>query len=144
MGNNSNKDKETIKVVGRRGYSDVYILPVKDLKKIDPISYFITTGDALTKMGVLINDVKELLSTLEYLRSQLIGIKGSNKWLETEITDGGDKIQWPEDLMLLNNDKWPLDCREYKTKYSQGSVIFKIKNPKVNKEYKEGASNENS
>lgn len=133
----STKNKDGVKVIGRRGYSDVYVLPVKELKKIDPFSYFVTTGDALVKMGVLIDDVKTLLTSLEYLRSQLIGVKGTNKWLETEVTDSGDKIMWPEDLMLMNDDKWPLDCREYKDKYSQGAIVFKIKNPKIKADVKE-------
>ena len=123
--------KTGVKVIGRRGYSEVYLLPVKELKVINPYSYFVSTGDALTKMNVLIDDVKDLLTSLEHLRSQLVGIKGINKWLETEVTDSGDKIVWPEDLMLMNDIKWPPDYKEYKEKYSQGAITFKVKNPKV-------------
>lgn len=58
------------------------------LNSIEPEKYFITTGEAIQKIDILIEDINKLLKSAKKFRKSLIKAKGSSKYLETGWEDG--------------------------------------------------------
>ena len=60
-----------------------WILEIEEYKKIDPRYYFITTGEAIVKVDVLLDDLKELTKEVKKLKKECEKIKGDSDYLET-------------------------------------------------------------
>ena len=61
----------------------VWVVPIDKYKKVDPRDYFITTGEAIVKIDVLLKDLKELTKNICKLKKSLIDAKGDSDYLET-------------------------------------------------------------
>lgn len=58
------------------------------LKPINPKDYFLTTGEAIQKIDILINDINSLLKSAKKFKKNLVKAKASSKYLETGWEDG--------------------------------------------------------
>lgn len=58
------------------------------LKTIDPERYFITTGEAIHKMDIMIKDANDFIKAAKKLKKSMIKAKASSKYLETGWEDG--------------------------------------------------------
>lgn len=65
-----------------------FVVPIEEYKTIDPKYYFVTTGEATTKVKVLLNDINELAREVRKLQRQLEKTKGDSDYLETAWEDG--------------------------------------------------------
>jgi hypothetical protein len=65
-----------------------WIVPIDEYHEIVFRSYFITTGEATTKIDVLIEDLNEALKEAKKLKKELIKTKGECDYLETCWEDG--------------------------------------------------------
>lgn len=73
---------------GKKQSKKVFIVPIKEYEPINPHEYFITTGEATTKIDVLIDDLTEQLKEMKKLKKLLIKTKGESDYLETCWEDG--------------------------------------------------------
>lgn len=69
-----------------------FLFPVDDIRTIVPKDYFITTGEAIIKLDVLIGDLQETLKKAKSFKKKLIKTKGSSKWLETGWDGSGNLL----------------------------------------------------
>jgi len=63
-------------------------VPIDTYTKVDPKQYFITTGEAIVKMGVLLKDLANLTKEMRKLQKQMVKTKGDSDYLETCWEDG--------------------------------------------------------
>lgn len=63
-------------------------IPIEDYRTIDPKKYFVTTGEATTKIKVLLNDINELAREARKLQRLLEKTKDESDYLETAWEDG--------------------------------------------------------
>ena len=65
-----------------------WIVPIDEYKKMDPKYYFITTGEAIVKINVLLKDLKESMKQMQNLKKIFVKTKGDSDYLETCWEDG--------------------------------------------------------
>lgn len=65
-----------------------WVLKIDEFKKIDPKDYFITTGEALVKTEVLLNDLRDLTKDIKKLQREMVKTKADSDYLETCWEDG--------------------------------------------------------
>lgn len=63
-------------------------VPIDDLQAVDPKQYFITTGEAITKMDYIIKQIQSLMEEARKLRKRMLKSKGDSKYLETSWENG--------------------------------------------------------
>lgn len=85
-----------------------WILKIDEFKKINPRDYFVTTGEALTKTEVLLNDLKELTVDIKKLQKELVKTKADSDYLETCWEDGK--------LLLKKKEKRPRNVKKTNSK----------------------------
>ena len=65
----------------------VWEIPIEELNVVVPKDYYVTTGEAVKKLDVLIEDTQELLKQAKRLKKKMLQSKGESVYLETSWVD---------------------------------------------------------
>lgn len=60
-----------------------WVIPIDEYAQIDPKKYFITTGEAIVKINVLLDDLRQLSKDINKLKKLLVKTKDESDYLET-------------------------------------------------------------
>lgn len=82
-----------------------WIVPIDNFKPIIPRDYFVTTGEAIVKVDMLIEHTQALLHNLNAFRKSLVSTKNDAKYLETCWEDGKLLVKQKNAKKKIKNDK---------------------------------------
>lgn len=69
-----------------------FLFPIEEFREIIPRDYFVTTGEGIIKLDVMISDLKENLEIAKKYRKKILISKDDAQWMETSWDGKGNLI----------------------------------------------------
>lgn len=73
-------------------HAQKYLIDLPAVGSINPKQYYTTSGEAICKMDVLLQDTKDFLVRLKSLREEMVSLRGGSKWLQVTVNEDSQVI----------------------------------------------------